>query len=103
MKITKILILFISIILPVNANTIYNLIKIPNLKIYKNNSSNNLKYLIAKKPFQIGVRNNNVTCFNASLSDINQRYELIEKTLNQYNHNFLDKINLKYIVLCKDL
>ena len=103
MKLTKILILFTLIILPVNANTIYNLIKIPNLKIYKNNSSNNLKYLIAIKPFQIGIRNDNVTCFNASLNDINQKYKLIEKTLNQYSHNFLDKINLKYIVLCKDL
>ena len=103
MKLTKILILFTLIILPVNANTIYNLIKIPNLKIYKNNSSNNLKYLIAIKPFQIGIRNDNVTCFNASLNDINQKYKLIEKTLNQYSRNFLDKINLKYIVLCKDL
>ena len=103
MKLSKILILFILIVLPVNANTIYNLIKIPNLKIYKNNSFNNLKYLTAKKPFQVGIRNDNVTCFNASLNDINQRYELIEKTLNQYSHNFLDKINLKYIVLCKDL
>ena len=73
MKLTKILILFTLIILPVNANTIYNLIKIPNLKIYKNNSSNNLKYLIAIKPFQIGIRNDNVTCFNASLNDINQK------------------------------
>ena len=73
MKLSKILILFILIVLPVNANTIYNLIKIPNLKIYKNNSFNNLKYLTAKKPFQVGIRNDNVTCFNASINDINQR------------------------------
>ena len=51
--------------------TIYNIIKIPNLEIYKIDNSNGLKYLRATKPFQVGVRNDNVTCFN---SDIKKSY-----------------------------
>ena len=103
MKFFKIILLFLLIILPANANTIYNLIKIPNLKIYKNKSSNDLKYLIATKPFQVGIRNNNVTCFNSNIKDIDKKIEIIQKNLNKYSSKFLNKINLKYIVLCEGL
>jgi len=87
----------------VKANTIYNLIKIPNLEIYKNKSSNGIKYLRATKPFQVGVRNDNVTCFNSKNEDIEKKFYLIEKNFNKYDSNFLKKINLKYIVLCENL
>ena len=103
MKFLKIILLLLILILPANANTIYNLIKIPNLKIYKNKSSNDLKYLIATKPFQVGIRNNNVTCFNSNIKDIDKKFEIIQKNLNKYSSKFLNKINLKYIVLCEDL
>ncbi len=103
MKFLKILILGLILISTVHANTIYNLIKIPNLEIYKNKSSNGIKYLIANKPFQVGIRNNNVTCFNSSRKTINQNFELIEKNFNKYNSKFLKKINLKYVVLCENL
>ena len=99
-KVILFILLFIS---PSNANTIYNLIKIPNLEIYKNKSSNNVKYLKAVKPFQVGIRNDNVTCFNSQDKTINENFNLIEKNLNSYTTNFLKKINLKYIVLCENL
>ena len=58
---------------------------------------------MANKPFQVGIRNNNVTCFNSSRKTIDQNFELIEKNLNKYNSKFLKKINLKYVVLCENL
>ena len=85
------------------ADTIYNIIKIPNLEIYKIDNSNGLKYLRATKPFQVGVRNDNVTCFNSNNKSIKKKFNLIEKNLNRYNSIFLNKINLKYIVLCENL
>ena len=101
--------LFLSIITiffltsSLKANTIYNLIKIPNLEIFKNKSSNGIKYLRAVKPFQVGVRNDNVTCFNSKNETIEKKFNLIEKNFSKYNSNFLKKINLKYIVLCENL
>ena len=103
MKFFKFIILFIILAFPVNANTIYNLVKIPNLEIYKANSMNGVKYLRATKPFQVGIRDNNVTCFNSENKNIKKKFNLIEKNLNRYNSNFLEKINLKYIILCENL
>ena len=62
-----------------------------------------LKYLKATKPFNVGIRDNNVSCFNSSEEDIEKKMHLIEKNLNRYNSAFLNKINLKYIVLCENL
>ena len=84
------------------ADTIYNLIKIPNLEIYEINTSNKLRYLYAKQPFTIGV-DNNINCFNSEKKALDKKYEMIQKNLNRYNQKFLKKINLKYIVLCEDL
>jgi len=88
---------------PVNANTIYNLIKIPNLEIYKANSVNGIKYLRATKPFQVGIRNDNVTCFDTKNKNIKEKFNSIEKNFNKYKSDFLKKINLKYIVMCENL
>ena len=73
MKFLKIILIFIIFISPLNANTIYNLIKIPNLEIYKTNSDNGLKYLKAYKAFEVGVRNDNVKCFNSKIEDIDRK------------------------------
>ena len=83
MNFLKIIIIFILLISKTNANTIYNLIKIPNLEIYKNNSLNEIKYLKAIKPFQVGIRDDNVTCFNSSDKTIKNNFDLIEKNLNK--------------------
>ena len=103
MKFLKIILLLFILISPINANTIYNLIKIPNLEIYNDKSINGIKYLRANKPFQVGVRNNNVTCFNSNIQTIDKKFKLIEKNFNKYNSDFLEKINLKYVVLCENL
>ena len=84
------------------ADTIYNIIKIPNLEIYEINTSNKLRYLYAKQPFTIGV-DNNINCFNSEKKVLDKKYKIIQQNLNRYNQKFLKKINLKYIVLCEDL
>ena len=99
----RIIIFFLLLFSPLNANTIYNLIKIPNLEIYQVNTSNGLKYLRAAKPFKVGIRNNSVYCLNSSSKSVDQKFNLIKKNLDRYNSNFLNKINLKFIVLCENL
>ena len=94
--------LFFFLTFQVHANTIYNLIKIPNLEIYETNTSNKLRYLYAKQPFTIGV-DNNINCFNSEKKDLDKKYKIIKKNLDKYDQKFLKKINLKYIVLCEDL
>ena len=103
MKFFKIILIFIIIISPANANTIFYLIKIPNLEIHSNKSANGLKYLKATKPFDVGINDNNVSCFNSNKEDIEKKMPIIEKNLNRYSSIFLNKINLKYIVLCENL
>jgi len=93
---------------PLKANTIYDLIKIPNLKIYEINTENKLRYLYAAKPFRLGVNFEyghlkNIHCLNPNKKKIDSKYKIINKNLNRYSSNFLEKINLKYIVLCKNL
>ena len=84
------------------ADTIYNLIKIPNLEIYDIKTPNKLRYFYAKQPFTIGI-DNNINCYNSKKEIIDEKYKIIQKNLNRYSQKFLKKINLKYIVLCEDL
>ncbi len=96
------IILFFIVFNSAQANTIYNLIKIPNLEIYNIKTPNKLRYLYAKQPFTIGV-DNNINCYNPDKKFLDKKYEVIQKNLSRYNQVFLKKINLKYIVLCEDL
>ena len=96
-----ILLVFIWIT-PVYGNSIYNLIKIPNLEIYEINTENRLKYLYAKSSFRLGVKKN-IICENSNKKDLDDKFNLIYKNLNRYSYNFLKKVNLKYIVLCENL
>ena len=96
------IILLTLAIYPSKADTIYELIKIPNLEIYDLKAENKLRYLYAKQPFTIGI-DNNINCFNSNKDDLDQKYKIIKKNLDKYSFNFLKKINLKYIVLCEDL
>jgi len=102
MKLIKILVLSLFFFIQAKADTIYNLIKIPNLEIYEINTSNKLRYLYAKQPFTIGI-DNNIECYNSEKSILDKKYKVIKKNLNRYDQEFLKKINLKYIVLCEDL
>jgi len=102
MNLIRLILLSLFIFTQSQADTIYNLIKIPNLEIYKINKSNKLRYLYAKQPFTIGV-DNNINCFNSEKKVLDEKYKIIQKNLDRYNQKFLKKINLKYIVLCEDL
>ena len=102
MKLFNFILLCLFLISPVQANTIYELIKIPNLEIYNIKTKNKLRYLYAKQPFTIGI-DNNIHCFKSSKQDLDRKYKIIEKNLNRYSQSFLKKINLIYIVLCEDL
>tara|TARA_B100000925_G_scaffold78534_1_gene55523 strand:- start:701 stop:1429 length:729 start_codon:yes stop_codon:yes gene_type:complete len=86
----------------VKADEIYNLLKIPNLEIYKLKSENSIRYLNTKGDFKIGV-NDNIECNKVNQKNLTDKFSVIEKNLNYYNSKFLKNINLKYIVLCEDL
>jgi len=102
MNIIRAILLLFFFITPLKANTIYNLIKIPNLEIYEINTENKLKYLYAVRPFRLGTQKN-IVCSNANKKDLEEKYKIIYKNLNRYSYDYLKKINLKYIVLCENL
>ena len=96
--------LFFVFMTPLKANTIYDLIKIPNLEIYKINTENGLRYLYATKPFRLGVNiEKNINCSNSDKKTLDEKYKIIKKNLDRYSLIFLKKINLKYVVLCENL
>ena len=99
-------VIFIFIILfqfsHVNADEIYNLIKIPNLEIYKLKNENNIRYLNAKGDFKIGV-DDNIACNKTNKENLNTKFQVIERNIKRYNSKFLKKIDLKYIVFCEGL
>ena len=84
------------------ADEIFNLVKIPNLEIYKLNISNGLKFLNAKKNFEIGFENN-IKCNKSNKKNLDEKFSLISKNLSIYEKDFLNKINLRFIVLCENL
>ncbi len=102
MNLIKAFLLLIIFITPVKANSIYNLIKIPNLEIYKINTKNKLKYFYAARPFRLGTQKN-IVCSNPNKKDLEVKYKIIHKNLSKYSYDYLKKINLKYIVMCKNL
>ena len=102
MNLIRLTILSLFIFTQTQADTIYNLIKIPNLEVYDIKTPNKLRYFYAKQPFTLGA-DNNISCYNSKKEILDEKYKIIKKNLNKYNQKFLKKINLKYIVLCEDL
>ena len=102
MNLIRAILLLIFLITPLKANTIYNLIKIPNLEIYEINTKNKLRYFYAARPFQLGTQKN-IVCSNPNKKDLELKYKIILKNLNRYSYDYLKKINLKYIVMCENL
>ena len=102
MKVFKLVLISFFLITSANSNSIYNLIKIPNLEIYELKTPNKLKYFYATKPFRLGVQKN-IFCINSDKKTYNKKYQTIFKNLNRYSKEFLKKINLKYIVMCENL
>ena len=102
MKIFKLVLISFFLITPAKSNSIYNLIKIPNLEIYELKTPNKLKYFYAKNHLELGVQKN-IACFNSDKQTYDEKYQIISKNLNRYSKEFLRKINLKYIVMCENL
>jgi len=102
MNLIRAILLLIIFITPLKANTIYNLIKIPNLEIYEINTKNKLKYFYAVRPFRLGTQKN-VVCSDSNKKDLDAKYKIIHKNLSRYSYDYLKKINLKYIVMCENL
>ena len=102
MKIFKLFLIYFILTIPAKSNSIYNIIKIPNLEIYELKTPNNLKYFYAEKPFMLGVKKN-IICVNSDKQTYDDKYKIISKNLKKYSKEFLKKINLKYIVMCENL
>ena len=102
MKIFKLVLISFFLITSAKSNSIYNIIKIPNLEIYELKTPNKLKYFYATKPFRLGVQKN-IVCKNSNRKTYDKKYQIISKNLNRYSKEFLRKINLKYIVMCENL
>ena len=99
------LLLILLLVLQLNslkADEIFNLLKIPNLEVYKLNNNNGLKYLNAKKNFEIGVKDN-IKCNKSQKNNLYNKFLLIDKNLRKYDSKFLKKINLRFVVLCTNL
>ena len=103
MRLFLITLFFFNIHSLASANTIYYLTKIPNLGIYDLTASNGIKYLKAEKSFKVGIVKNNVQCDKPDENIIKSKFRIIKKNLDKYQKNFLENINLKYIVLCENL
>ena len=100
----RILLILISIgfITAVKADEIYNLIKIPNLDIYKIDTKNKIRYLNTINDFRIGLEKN-ITCARTEPNNLSNKFLIIEKNLNSYSSSFLKKNNIKYLVMCENL
>jgi len=102
MKLNSLLILIFLIPFHAKSDQIYELIKIPNLKLYKTDDKG-IRFLIADKNFSAGVGVNSVNCERFEKNKIKSKFLLTKKNIDFYSKNFLKKINLKYIILCKNL
>ena len=100
----RILLILISIafITAVKADEIYNLIKIPNLDIYKIDTKNKIRYLNTSNDFRIGLEKN-ITCARTDPNNLSNKFLIIEKSLNSYSPSFLKKNNIRYLVMCENL
>ncbi len=103
MKSNILILLLFFTIFQSKADQIYELIKIPNLKIYHIDKENNLRYLIPKKDFVTNSGTNNVSCKKSNDHKVEKKYIKTKNELNVFKKKFFEKIKLKYIVLCGEL
>lgn len=103
MKFLIIILFLFKFFSPLQANTIYYLTKIPNLIVHDLTALNGVKYLKAKKSFKVGIVQNNVQCNAANENNIKKKIKTIKKNFDKYDKNFLEKINVRYVVFCENL
>ena len=102
MKFKFLLILITVIPFYAKSDQIYELIKIPNLKLY-DSDKNGLKYLVPNKNFSAGLGINSVNCQKLNKDELTEKFQLIKKNISIYEKEFLESINLKFIVICRNL
>ena len=103
MKLIKILTIVLFFSTNVLADTIYYLLRIPNLEMVNFENNNQIKTFKAKKYFKVGIKDNNVECYSPHNQLIKEKQTLIRENIDLYSNFFLNKINLRFLVLCKDL
>ena len=103
MKFLIIILFLFKFFSPLQANTIYYLTKIPNLAVHDLTALNGVKYLKAKKSFKVGIVQNNVQCNAANENNIKKKIKTIKKNFDKYDKDFLEKINVRYVVFCENL
>ena len=103
MKLNILILLLFFTIFQSKADQIYELIKIPNLKIYQIDKENNLRYLTPKKDFVTNSGINNVSCKKSNNYKVEKKYIKTKNELNVFNRKFFEKIKLRYIILCEEL
>ena len=74
MKLNIFILLLFFTIFQSKAAQIYELIKIPNLKIYQIDKENNLRYLTPKKDFITNSGINNVSCKKSNNQRVEKKY-----------------------------
>ena len=97
MKLIKILIIVLFFSTNVLADTIYYLLKIPNLEIIDIKNNNSIKTFKAKKYFKVGINDNNVECYSPSNLLVKEKQKLIRENIDLYSKVFLNKINRNYV------
>ena len=102
MKLITLLILILLIPFQAKSDQLYELVKIPNLKLH-NAGVNGINYLIAHKNFSAGIGINSVSCEKPEKNEFKNKFLLTKKNINHYDKKFLKKINLKFVILCKNL
>ena len=93
MRILLILLLTLQIN-SLKADEIFNLVKIPNLEVYKLKNSNGLKYLNAKKNFKIGFKNN-ISCAKPNKNNLDTKNKKITNELKNSLNTLKNKNNEK--------
>ena len=88
MKLNTILILIFLIPFHAKSDQIYELIKIPNLKLH-HNGANGIKYLVAHKNFSAGKGINSVNCEKPENNELESKFLLTKKNINYYDKRFL--------------
>ena len=102
MKLKFLLILIIIMPLHAKSDQIYELIKIPNLKLY-HSDKNGLRYLVPDNNFSAGLGINRVNCQKLDKDELKKKFQLIKKNTSVYDNEFFKKVNLRFIVFCKNL
>lgn len=110
---TKLFIIILCFCKIIYANTIFEPNKLPNIdylqnlnqfnKIdFQNYSDNRIFLMYAYNKIRAG-KNDNIKCNKLNIKFDLNKFKIFETSIQKYDFNFLQKINLNYIVFCNNL